>query len=152
MFFVNFHNFCPTIIFFLGRHLASVGYADDGYICLWDLRTQTILTRIKACSAVASVSFSLDAKFIVTAGRKHLKLWKVELPTRSRPTTRAISVAINGKSLNVGHCQGYSFIAVTYPHWSDERVVNNIMDNKSLYIYALADTGSFSCNIHSVVC
>lgn len=124
--------------FLLGKHLASVGYADDGYICLWELRSQTILTKIKVCSAVASVSFSLDAKFIVTAGRKHLKIWTVELPARSFPSTRAMS--INGKPLNVGHFKGHSFVAVTYPQWTDKRPVENTRESSS--VYALADTGS----------
>ncbi|CAA3027960.1 mitogen-activated kinase-binding 1 [Olea europaea subsp. europaea] len=126
-----------------GKCLASIGFPRDGYICLWDWRSKILMTKIKASSqypAFASVSFSLDTKFIVTAGKKHLRFWKVGSPPNSRASTRSTSVAMQGKPINLGHCEGFSFVAVTAPSWTKKSSVNHIHAAESP-IYALTDTG-----------
>lgn len=128
----------------LGKCLASIGFPRDGYICLWDWRSKILMTKIKASSqypAFASVSFSLDTKFIVTAGKKHLRFWKVGSPPNSRASTRSTSVAMQGKPINLGHCEGFSFVAVTAPSWTKKSSVNHIHAAESP-IYALTDTGN----------
>ncbi|KAK9168222.1 hypothetical protein Syun_000362 [Stephania yunnanensis] len=69
-----------------GKHLVSVGYPHDGYLCLWDWRSGKLVTKFKStssCSAISCVSFSSDARTFVTAGKKHLKIWTIVSSTRS---------------------------------------------------------------------
>ncbi|KAB5552142.1 hypothetical protein DKX38_009453 [Salix brachista] len=95
-----------------GEHVVSVG----GYIYLWDWRSRILVTKLKAsssCSAVTSVSFSSDAKFIVTAGKKHLKFWTVGSSPGTRLSNGTGSLAMHGKPVNLGPQKGSSFISVT---------------------------------------
>ncbi|KAI5584496.1 hypothetical protein BDE02_06G085400 [Populus trichocarpa] len=95
-----------------GEHVVSVG----GYIYLWDWRSGILVTKLKAsssCSAVTSVSFSSDAKFIVTAGKKHLKFWTVGSSPGTRLSNGTGSLAMHGKPVNLGPQKGSSFISVT---------------------------------------
>ncbi|KAL2484799.1 Transducin/WD40 repeat-like superfamily protein [Abeliophyllum distichum] len=126
-----------------GKCLASIGFPRDGYICLWDWRSKMLITKVKATlqyPAFASVSFSLDAKFIVTAGKKHLRFWKVGSSPSSRASTRSTSVSMQGQPINLGHCDGWSFVAVTCPSWTKNSSVKRIHAGESP-IYALTDTG-----------
>ncbi|KAE8654270.1 Phosphate transporter 4,2 [Hibiscus syriacus] len=95
-----------------GKHLVSVG----GYIYLWDWRSGILVTKLKAsssCSAVTSVTFSSDANYVVTAGKKHLKFWAV----------------------------GSSFISVSSAIWKEDSVVNCDQVDELFPIYALTDAG-----------
>ncbi|KAM3325637.1 mitogen-activated protein kinase-binding protein 1 [Capsicum chacoense] len=126
-----------------GKHLTSVGYPHDGYICLWDFQSQSLITKCKGCtpsSAVASVSFSADGRFFITAGKKHLKFWKLGLSTRSRMIARTASGA-TGKQANLGHHKGCLFIAVASLMWSENRLLDHIQTGEALHVYALTDEG-----------
>ncbi|KAK4342781.1 hypothetical protein RND71_038597 [Anisodus tanguticus] len=126
-----------------GKHLASVGYPHDGYVCLWDVQSQTSITKCKGCtpsSAVASVCFSSDGRFFITAGKKHLKFWKLGLPTRSRMIARTTSGA-TGKQANLGHHKGCSFIAVASPMRSESSLLDHIQTGEASHVYALTDAG-----------
>ncbi|KAI3514796.1 hypothetical protein L1887_13498 [Cichorium endivia] len=123
-----------------GKHLVSIGIPQDGYLCLWDYRSGTLVKKLKACSsfsAVASVSFSADANFILTAGKRHLKIWTVGLPTKSRAKTEKVSPTMQGTSVNLGHHKGCTFIAVT----------SSIKSGEPVLIYALTDSGVL-CLLH----
>lgn len=127
-----------------GKYLVSVGFPQEGYICLWDWRSGVLVTKVKACSScssVESVVFSSDAKFILTAGKKHLKLWKVGLSIKTRANVRVKSLAMHGKPINVGFQKGYSFIAVTSPVLIKSGLVSGDQAGDILPIYALTDTG-----------
>ncbi|KAA8518995.1 hypothetical protein F0562_016231 [Nyssa sinensis] len=127
-----------------GRRLVSVGFPRDGYICLWDRRSGILFTKVKACSscsAVASVSFSSDAKFIVTAGKRHLKFWKIGSSTRPRTNTGAAALTMQGKSVSLSHHKGCLFIAVTSSIWTDSCRVDWDQAGEVLPIYALTDAG-----------
>ncbi|KAK4730481.1 hypothetical protein R3W88_023469 [Solanum pinnatisectum] len=133
-----------------GKHLASVGYPHDGYICLWDFQSQTLITKCKGCtpsSAIASVSFSSDGRFFITAGKKHLKFWKLGLSTRSHMIGRTASGAI-GKQANLGHYKGCSFIAIASPMWSESSLLDHIQTGEALHVYALTDAGVL-CHLNS---
>lgn len=144
--------FFPVFLIILlpaGKHLASVGYPHDGYICLWDFQNQTLITKCKGCtpsSAIASVSFSSDGRFFSTAGKKHLKFWKLGFSTRSRMIGRTASGAI-GKQANLGHYKGCSFIAVASPMWSQSSLLDHIQTGEDSHVYALTDAG-YKFNIH----
>ncbi|CAN4106082.1 unnamed protein product [Withania somnifera] len=126
-----------------GKHLASVGYPHDGYICLWDFQSQTLITKCNGCtpsSAVASVSFSADGRFFITAGKKHLKFWKLGLSTRSRMIAKTAS-RVTGKQANLGHHKGCSFIAVASPMWSQSSFLDHIQTGEASHVYALTNAG-----------
>ncbi|KAI8015324.1 Mitogen-activated protein kinase-binding protein 1 [Camellia lanceoleosa] len=127
-----------------GKHLVSVGFPHDGYICLWDSRSGMLVTKLKACSScssVESVCFSSDAKFIVTAGKKHLKFWTVGSSARPRANAGAKSLAMHGKAINLGYQKGCSFVAVTSPVLTNSSLVNRDQAGGILPIYALTDAG-----------
>ncbi|KAK1434639.1 hypothetical protein QVD17_00388 [Tagetes erecta] len=105
-----------------GKHLVSVGIPQDGCICLWDWRSGKLVKKLKTCSPfsdVASVSFSADAKFILTAGKKHIKIWTVGLPTKSRAKTEPVSLTMHGKHVNLGNHKGCTFTDIVSPKGGD---------------------------------
>ncbi|KAI3443097.1 MFS domain-containing protein [Psidium guajava] len=125
-----------------GKHLVSVG----GYIYLWDWQSGRLATKVKAsssCSAIASVTFSSDAKYILTAGNKHLKLWSVALSLRTRFSGDTDMQVLQGKPLNLGLQRGQSFVSVASPIWTNHQPAND-----GFLIYALTEAGVL-CLIHS---
>ncbi|XP_056172293.1 uncharacterized protein LOC115672345 isoform X2 [Syzygium oleosum] len=125
-----------------GKHLVSVG----GYIYFWDWQSGRLATKVKAsssCSAIASVTFSSDAKYILTAGNKHLKMWSVALSPRTRFNGEADTRVLQGKPLNLGLQRGQSFVSVTSPI-----AINHQPANDRFLIYALTEAGVL-CLIHS---
>lgn len=130
-------NFC---LVFVGKHLVSVG----GYIYLWDWRSGILVSKLKAsssCSAVTSVTFSSDANYIVTAGKKHLKFWAVGASPRTRMNKGTVSMSIHAKPINLGPQKGSSFISVSSAIWTDGSVVNCDQGDEFFPIYALTDAG-----------
>ncbi|XP_048127129.1 mitogen-activated protein kinase-binding protein 1 isoform X1 [Rhodamnia argentea] len=118
-----------------GKHLVSVG----GYIYFWDWQSGRLATKVKAsssCSAIASVTFSSDTKYILTAGNKHLKLWSVALSSRTRFNGEAETQVLQGKPLNLGLQRGQSFVSVTSPIWTNQQPAND-----RFLIYALTEAG-----------
>ncbi|KAF8042353.1 hypothetical protein BT93_A0851 [Corymbia citriodora subsp. variegata] len=125
-----------------GKHLVSVG----GYIYFWDWQSGRLATKVKAsssCSAIVSVTFSLDAKYILTAGYKHLKLWSVALSPRTRFNGEADTQVLQGKPLNLGLQRGQSFVSVTSPI-----SITHQLANDGFLVYALTEAGVL-CLIHS---
>ncbi|XVE76508.1 hypothetical protein DITRI_Ditri12bG0179300 [Diplodiscus trichospermus] len=123
-----------------GEHLVSVG----GYIYLWDWRSGILVTKLKAsssCSAVTAVAFSSDAKYIVTAGKKHLKFWAVGASPRTRMNKGTMSLSIHARPINLGTQKGSSFISVMSAIRTDGRVVNCDQVDELFPIYALTDAG-----------
>ncbi|KAL1083219.1 hypothetical protein V6Z11_D09G185300 [Gossypium hirsutum] len=123
-----------------GKHLVSVG----GYIYLWDWRSGILVTKLKAsssCSSVTSVTFSSDANYIVTAGKKHLKFWAVGASPRTRMNKGTVSLSIHAKPINLGPQKGSSFISVSSAIWTDGSVVNCDQADELFPIYALTDAG-----------
>lgn len=104
-----------------------------------------LITKLKAsssCSAVSSVNFSSDAKFIVTAGKKHLKFWTVRSsPPRNRLNAGTVSLAMHGKPVDLGPQKGSSFVSVTSHMLSGGSFVNGEQAGDFFPIYALTDTG-----------
>lgn len=103
-----------------------------------------LVTKLKAsssCSAVSSVNFSSDAKFIVTAGKKHLKFWTVRSSPGNRLNAGTVSLAMHGKLVDLGPQKGSSFVSVTSHKWSGGSFVNGEQAGDFFPIYALTDTG-----------
>lgn len=98
------------------------------------------MAKIKAsssCLSITSVTFSLDAKHILTAGSKHLKLWSVGFSPRTRFKREIDTVLMQGKPINLGPEKGNSFVSVTSPL---------PVGDKLLYIYALTESGFWQSN------
>lgn len=92
-------------------------------------------------SAVASVSFSSDAKFIVTAGKNHLKFWTVGSSPKTRLNKGAASLAKNGKDVNIGLHKGSSFVSVISAIRTDSSISNSDQAGDLFPVYALTDAG-----------
>ncbi|OWM81749.1 hypothetical protein CDL15_Pgr007787 [Punica granatum] len=126
-----------------GKHLVSVG----GYIYLWDWQGAQLVTKLKAsssCSSITSVTFSLDAKHIVTAGSKHLKLWSLGFSPRTRFKREMDTVVMQGKPINPGPEKGNSFVAVASPFPIGHQLV---------HVYALTEAGClFKSSITGTLC
>ncbi|XP_071723045.1 uncharacterized protein [Rutidosis leptorrhynchoides] len=132
-----------------GKHLISVGTPQDGYQCVWDWRSGTLVKKLKACapfSDVASVSFSTDSKFILTSGKRHIKIWTVGLPTKSRAKTETVSLPMHGKHVNLGHHKGCTFVDITSPYKSNAKVGDE-KGGDIVLVYALTGSGVL-CVIH----
>ncbi|KAL8254904.1 hypothetical protein R6Q59_033125 [Mikania micrantha] len=132
-----------------GKHLVSAGTPQDGYLCLWNWQIGTPVKKLKTCSPisdVASVSFSADAKFILTAGKKHIKIWTIGLPTKFRSKTEAVSLTMHGKHVNLGHHKSCMFTDIASPF----KINGNVVDEKGgdcVLVYALTSSGVL-CVLH----
>lgn len=144
--FLNFITHCFLLIlqyFVPGKHLVSVG----GYIYLWDWRSGELVTKLQAtssCSTVSSVSFSSDAKFIVTAGKKHLKFWVLISSRRTQLNgvmSRSASLAIHEKPAKLAIHKGSSFISIASSMWSNSSYDNCKQAADCFPLYALTDSG-----------
>ncbi|KAF2288558.1 hypothetical protein GH714_008535 [Hevea brasiliensis] len=103
-----------------------------------------LVTKIKAsssCSAVTSVSFSADAKFVITAGKKHLKIWTIGSSPGTRLNKGTLSLTMHGKPVNLGPQKGSSFTSVTSAILTSSCVVNNKQVGDPFGVYALTDEG-----------
>lgn len=109
-----------------------------------------LVTKIKAsssCSAVTSVSFSADAEFVITAGKKHLKIWTIGSSPGTRLNKGTLSLTMHGKPVNLGPQKGSSFTSVTSTILTSRCVVNNKQAGDLFAIYALTDEGWISPTI-----
>uniref|UniRef100_A0A7N0U4G7 Mitogen-activated protein kinase-binding protein 1 n=1 Tax=Kalanchoe fedtschenkoi TaxID=63787 RepID=A0A7N0U4G7_KALFE len=124
-----------------GKHLVSAGSTSDGYICLWNWQSGTLVSKLIASSpssAILSVSFSSNAKFVVIAGNNHLKLCSIR--PNARPNSRSgTGSLIFGKPVNVTHQKGSSFLSLACPLWATGNSAK-LADGFSP-IFALSDKG-----------
>lgn len=122
-----------------------------GYIYIWNWRSALLVTKIKAsssCSAFTSVCFSSDAKFVVTAGKKHLKFWTIGSSPKTRLNKRAESLTLQAKPVNLGLQKGSSFVSVVSADFTVDSVIDSQQSGNRFSIYALTDTGdSFSWRV-----
>ena len=108
-----------------------------GYIFLWEWRSGTLLTKLKASSssaAIASVSFSPDANFVVTAGKKHLKFWAIRSSPKTRLNKGTVSLTMHGKAANFKLQNGSSFVSIAGSLISGQ-------DSETFSFYALTEEG-----------
>ncbi|PIN24879.1 WD40 repeat protein [Handroanthus impetiginosus] len=127
-----------------GKHLVSVGFPRDGCICLWDWRNKILAAKVKISSVsspIASIGFSFDNKYIVTAGKNQLKFWKVRWSPGSRARTGSVSVALLRK-VDLGHHNESSFVAVTSPCWMSRSSWNQIQAGEQIPFYSVTEKGT----------
>lgn len=117
-----------------------------GYIYLWDWRSGELVTKLQAtpsCSTISSVSFSSDAKFFVTAGKKHLKFWIIGSSRKTQLNagmSRTTSLAIHEKPVNLSIHKGSSFTSITSV-WGCSTYDNCKQPDDCFPIYTLTDSG-----------
>lgn len=88
-----------------------------GYIHLWEWRRSVLSSKLKAsssCSDVSSVSFSADAKLVVTSGKKHLKFWVVGPSPNARSNKGVKSLAMLGKAVDLGLQKESTFVSTAF--------------------------------------
>ncbi|XP_047307448.1 WD repeat-containing protein 62 isoform X2 [Impatiens glandulifera] len=126
-----------------GKLLASVGFPNDGYICVWDWKAGILVSKLKACSSGSSVKsvFFSDSGFIVTAGRKHLKLWTIRASRSIGANSRATTTRMHGKSINLHGQKECSFVAALSPILASKRFMRTYKDGEGFPFYALTDSG-----------
>ncbi|EFJ35066.1 hypothetical protein SELMODRAFT_404876 [Selaginella moellendorffii] len=98
-----------------GRHIVSVGVPHDGFLCLWEWRSGTLLSKTRTStvsSPVSSVHYASDGSFFITAGIKHLRQWSVVQGGRARPTA-ANGSTLEGKAINLGSQKDGSFVSIS---------------------------------------
>ncbi|RZC84309.1 hypothetical protein C5167_047095 [Papaver somniferum] len=139
------HRFGVSCIAFSpdGKHLVSIGFPHDGYLCLWDWKSGTMVTKIKSsssCTGISCVSFSSDARVFVTSGKKHLKFWTLGSSTRPRSNVTSLPT-LDGKSATLGCQKGNSFVSVVSATSSSANLVGGSRAVKLYPIYALTDAG-----------
>ncbi|XP_012575368.1 uncharacterized protein [Cicer arietinum] len=129
-----------------GKHLVSVG----GYIYLWDWRSGALITKLQAtssCSTISSVTFSSDAKIIVTAGKKHLKFWTLESSRKTQQnggmsrTARTASPSIHEKLAKLSIQKESSFTSIASSVWSNSSDDIRKQAGGLFPIYTLTDSG-----------
>ncbi|XP_045793438.1 WD repeat-containing protein 62 isoform X1 [Trifolium pratense] len=126
-----------------GKHLVSVGV----YIYLWDWRSGHLITKLQGTSSgstVSSVSFSSDAKFIVTAGKKHLKFWTLKSSRKTQQNGglhRTASLAIQEKVANLSIQKDCSYTSIASSVWTNGSDDNRKQAGGLFPIYTLTDSG-----------
>ncbi|KAH9256878.1 hypothetical protein BASA81_004991 [Batrachochytrium salamandrivorans] len=58
--------------------VVSVGHQHDGFIYLWDWRSNQRLAGVRVASKIHSVTFDPLGRFFLTAGQNHAKFWTIE--------------------------------------------------------------------------
>ncbi|KAG9453880.1 hypothetical protein H6P81_006784 [Aristolochia fimbriata] len=134
-----------------GKHLVSVGYPHDGYLCLWDWVSQRVVTKLKVSaswSAISSVKFSSDGVYLLTAGRKHLKYWALGCSARVRANAGTVLQATEGKAPNLGCRKGDSFVSIAFAASSTSNSEWKDRTTDIGFVYALTD-GGILCVLNS---
>jgi WD40 repeat protein len=60
-----------------GKFLVSVGSKADRQMCIWDVETGTLLSRVVLKEEVSAVSVSADNNHITTIGPQHAFVWDI---------------------------------------------------------------------------
>jgi WD40 repeat protein len=60
------------------RYLVSLGTQHDGFLNLWDLKSQSLLASNKITTKLSSIAINEEGTVLLTAGVKHIKFWNLE--------------------------------------------------------------------------
>jgi len=116
-----------------------------GYIYLWNWRSGELITKLQAtsCSTISSISFSSDAKFFVTSGKKHLKFWILGSSRKTQLNegmTKSTSLAIHEKPANLCIHKASSVTSISSV-WGCNGYDNCKKAGDCFPIYTLTDSG-----------
>ncbi|MCO5612306.1 hypothetical protein L7F22_066571 [Adiantum nelumboides] len=137
-----------------GKHLLSAGFPHDGQLCVFDIKSGTLISKARsslASSPISGISFASDGSFFVTAGSNQFKQWIVTShASRQRSVGASLaSHTLEFRNVNLGSLSESSFVAVvSSEQLKDSEGTNGILQP----IYGLATAGklneSILCSLH----
>lgn len=136
-----FHTFFP------GKNIVSVGVPEDGYICLWEWRTSTVVIRTRASAVgnpTTALRFSSDGSYFITAGSKHMKHWVVGPHAGRSRTTGAGNLALEGRPIKLGSQKEASFVSISCGSLSKDLAGSVIPAGELNPFYGLTASGKIS--------
>lgn len=120
---LNEHSFGVKLLAFspCGRFLASLGTANDGFLHIWSLNTLRENGTSALYSSNRCISVINDMKWsgsrLITAGRRHLRLWKV-----------------SGYSCKVGSGEGGSDIETFLINSANDSGKSNVLTGRNMIL------------------
>ncbi|KAG0270951.1 mitogen-activated protein kinase binding protein 1 [Linnemannia exigua] len=91
------------------KFVVSLGFQHDGYIHLWNWRTNTQIASNRVTSRVNALAFSADGSYFVTAGLRHVKFWYLNVGANKRPGTSSTRV-LDGRSGILGELRDSNYV------------------------------------------
>ncbi|KAG0381087.1 mitogen-activated protein kinase binding protein 1 [Mortierella sp. AD032] len=91
------------------KFVVSLGFQHDGYIHLWNWRTNTQIASNRVTSRVNALAFSADGSYFVTAGLRHIKFWYLNVGANKRPGTSSTRV-LDGRSGILGELRDSNYL------------------------------------------
>lgn len=131
-----------------GKHLISLGLPHDGYMCLWDWKSGTLLMKTRAASGslvASTVQFATDGSYFVSGGAKHLKQWTIGGPRARSSSGMTTNPGMDGRPVKLGSQKESIFVSLSSPATSREQ---NAGAPANQPIYALTSSGVL-CLLHS---
>ncbi|KAF9436897.1 hypothetical protein BGZ76_002657 [Entomortierella beljakovae] len=111
------------------KYLVSLGFQHDGYLHVWNWRTNVQIASNKITTKVNALAFSADGSYFVTAGLRHIKYWYLNVNTNKRGV---------GATLNTQVLDGRSGIL---GEQRDGNYVDAVCSSDGRYTYAITSNG-----------
>ncbi|KAF9146978.1 mitogen-activated protein kinase binding protein 1 [Linnemannia schmuckeri] len=115
------------------KFVVSLGFQHDGYIHVWNWRTNTQIASNKVTSKVNALAFSADGSYFVTAGLRHIKFWYLNVGANKRAGSSSTRV-LDGRSGILGELRDSSYVDVVCSQ--DGRFTYAITSNGVLCLFS----------------
>ncbi|OAQ35257.1 WD40 repeat-like protein [Linnemannia elongata AG-77] len=115
------------------KFVVSLGFQHDGYIHVWNWRTNTQIASNKVTSKVNALAFSADGSYFVTAGLRHIKFWYLNVGANKRAGSSSTRV-LDGRSGILGELRDSSYVDVVCSQ--DGRFTYAITSNGILCVFS----------------
>ncbi|KAF9925420.1 mitogen-activated protein kinase binding protein 1 [Linnemannia zychae] len=109
------------------KFVVSLGFQHDGYIHVWNWRTNTQIASNKVTSKVNALAFSADGTYFVTAGLRHIKFWYLNVGPNKKAGSSSIRV-LDGRSGILGELR-------------DNNYVDAVCSKDGRFTYAISSSG-----------
>ncbi|KAH9271898.1 hypothetical protein BASA83_006000 [Batrachochytrium salamandrivorans] len=125
--------------------VVSVGHQHDGFIYLWDWRSNQRLAGVRVASKIHSVTFDPLGRFFLTAGQNHAKFWTIEkgFNTTSNMThinqkvNQSSSFTLEGRHVSLDIHAHSTFVDVA----GSPLLSSATPDSDEAYLYAITSAG-----------
>ncbi|KAG0199197.1 mitogen-activated protein kinase binding protein 1 [Mortierella sp. NVP41] len=91
------------------KFVVSLGFQHDGYIHVWNWRTNTQIASNKVTSKVNALAFSADGSYFVTAGLRHIKFWYLNVGANKKAGSSSTRV-LDGRSGILGELRDGNYV------------------------------------------